>query len=142
MGCEGSARRQSANSPAEQQLWSWSVRHGSTLAGRIAVTQHSTALTAHECCSRARGRRKVKPTRAWGRRAWRVWSLHGRSPTGWERLGCVAPRRSGAAAGAAFGGNLSLPWLPRRVVPHAQVARTSSVAQCRPTSHDKSRQVA
>ena len=31
MGCKGSARRGSANSPAEQQLWSWGIRYGSSL---------------------------------------------------------------------------------------------------------------
>jgi hypothetical protein len=58
MGCEGSTRRQSANSPAHQQLWPRSITCGSSLAGRIAVTQHITGPSASACCARARGRRR------------------------------------------------------------------------------------
>jgi hypothetical protein len=90
---------------------------------------------------------RVMPTRAWllgVRLGWIMavggiaWSLHGRLPMGSERPGCMPPRGvvrpgrvvrfarlihrrgrvlGGPAVRAAFGGNLSLPWLLLRVVP-------------------------
>ena len=44
MEFERSARCRSANSPAEQQLWSWSMRYDSIVDGRIAVTGHITLI--------------------------------------------------------------------------------------------------
>jgi hypothetical protein len=58
MGCEGSARRQSAKRPAELQLWSGTISYGSNRAGRIAATEHITGPPASESCTRARGRQK------------------------------------------------------------------------------------
>jgi hypothetical protein len=58
MGCEGSARCQSANSLTDQQLWLWSTSYGSNRAGRIAVTEHITGPPTSEGCTRARGRQK------------------------------------------------------------------------------------
>jgi hypothetical protein len=65
MGCEGSARRQSANRPADQQHWSWRIRYSSSRAGRIAVTEHITGPSASACCTRACGRRKDHADPAW-----------------------------------------------------------------------------
>jgi len=100
MGCEGAARRQSANNPADQQRWLWSIRDGSDRAGRMAVTEHITGPSASEGCTPARGRRRVMPTRAWppvaarldqGGDRWIAWSLHARSPVVRSVRACVPP---------------------------------------------------
>jgi hypothetical protein len=107
MGCEGSACRQSANSPADQQLWLWRIRYGSNRAGRIAVTEHMTGPSASECRPALAAGRRVMPTGhgLWwllgldqGGDRWIAWSRHERSPVGLERPGCMAPYGSGAAA--------------------------------------------
>ena len=65
MGCEGSARCQSAISLTDQQLWPWSISYGSNRAGRIGVTEHITGPSASECCTRARGRQRGHVDLAW-----------------------------------------------------------------------------
>jgi hypothetical protein len=64
-GCEGSGRRQSANSPAEQQRWSWSIRYGSILAGRIAVTEHIAGPRPGTVVPALAAGGRVMPTQAW-----------------------------------------------------------------------------
>jgi hypothetical protein len=130
---EWDAKGQSANSPAEQQLWLWSIRYFSNRAGRIAVTEHIPGLSADESRTRARGRRKghADPgVASGGPLGWVkagqgiAWSLRGRSQSVW---GCMSPRGverprrkvrfarlihrpvrvlGGPSARAAFGGNL------------------------------------
>jgi hypothetical protein len=74
-------------------------------AGRIAVTQHITGPSAHECRTRARGRRKVMPTRHGFWRAARLDQGRDRGSPGrfmdgrpWVRSVRGLPRGSGAAA--------------------------------------------
>jgi hypothetical protein len=108
MGCEGSARRQSANRSPDQQRWYRSIWYGSNRAGRMAVTEHITGPSAHERrTSRSRqveghadpGGLLVGRSVDQGSYRWIAWSLHGRSPLGSERprvyalRGVERPRR-------------------------------------------------
>ena len=113
MGCEWSARRQSANRPPDQQIWSWSIRYGSNRAGRMAVTEHIPGLSAMSPEPTLAAGARVMPTRAWllaaarldqGRDRGIALSLHARSP--WVRSvwGCMPP--SGGSGAAAPGGAL------------------------------------
>ena len=113
MGCEWSARRQSANRPPDQQIWSWSIRYGSNRAGRMAVTEHIPGLSAMSPEPTLAAGARVMPTRAWllvaarldqGRDRWIAWSFYARSPWVWNVWGCMPP--SGGSGAAAPGGAL------------------------------------
>jgi hypothetical protein len=103
-GCEGSGRRQSANSPAEQQRWSWSIRYGSILAGRIAVTEHIAGPRPGTVVPALAAGGRVMPTQAWllgGPLGWIV-AVTGGSPgrfmDGLGASGAVCPLGGGGAA--------------------------------------------
>jgi hypothetical protein len=107
MACERSARRQSANSPADQQLWLWIIRYGANRAGCMAVTEHITGPSASECCTALAAGRRVMPTGCgfWWLLGW-IKAVPGVSPRrftdgpcGFGASGAVwPPRGSGAAA--------------------------------------------
>jgi hypothetical protein len=112
MGMRRVSVRQSANSPAEQELWSWSIRYGSSLGWSHSGNSAHYCPSAHESRIRARGRRKghADPGVASGGVCFaRLMHRHGRV------LGGYAVR-------AACGGNLSLVWLPRRVARYEAVS--------------------
>jgi hypothetical protein len=108
---KGSARRQSANSSADQHLGHRVSGMARFWAGRMAVTEHITDPSAGECRIRARGRRKghADPRDFWwparvdqDRYRWIAWSLHGRSPVGSERPGCTPTLGSGDLVRGAY----------------------------------------
>ena len=99
-GCERSATRRSANSPAELQRWFPDIRYGSNLAGsHSGNSAHywSLGLVSVVPALAAGGSWPRRP-RAWllgVRLGWIMavegiaWSLHGQLPMGSERPGCM-----------------------------------------------------